>query len=147
MNLAVTWIRALAIAGSALAAGCGTGELNTSGTGSSSSGTSTGNASAAGIWTGTDSASGLGLTGIIDSGGVADFLRSDGTQYGGVAQVSGGTLVIALDVTTQFGTQFGDGSSYGVGTLNATLVAQSSLVGSISFTTSDNNTLSSNWSL
>jgi hypothetical protein len=119
------------------------------GNGLSSSSTSTTitNASAAGIWVGTDSASGLALTGIINAAGLADFIRSDGTQYIGTVQVSGTALAVALDVYTQFGTQFADGSTYAVGTLNATLSTADSISGSVAFTTSANSTVDSTWSL
>jgi hypothetical protein len=135
--------RFLAVMTLALAA-VGCNGSDTTGSSTSSSGAS---ASAAGIWVGTDSASGLALTGIIDSGGLADFIRSDGTQYIGTVQVTGTALAAALDVYTQFGTQFSDGSTYGVGTFNATVATASSLSGALSFTTSANNTVSSNWSL
>ena len=48
---------------------------------SSSSGGDTGTQSATGIWTGTDSVSGLAVTGLIDSGGRAYFIRGDGANY------------------------------------------------------------------
>jgi hypothetical protein len=119
---------------------CGSGGLDLGGTDTMA------NASAAGIWVGTDSASGLNLTGIIDAAGAADFIRSDGTQYFGTAQVAGTALNVALDVYTQFGTQFGDGSTFGVGMLEGT-ISGSSLSGNVSFTTTDNNTVTSTWSL
>jgi hypothetical protein len=117
------------------------------GSSSSTSSTSTTTASAAGIWTGTDSASGLTLTGIVDAAGLADFIRSDGVQYIGPVQVAGTALVVTLNVYAQFGAQFSDGSTYGVGTLNATVTTDSSISGSLDFTTSDNNTGTSTWSL
>jgi len=124
-------------------AGCGGSDLTTSSTSSSSS-TS---ASAAGIWAGTDSASGLALKGIINAAGLADFIRSDGAQYIGTVQISGTALAVALDVYTQFGTQFSDGSTYGVGTLSATVSTGSSISGTVSFTTGASTTVSSTWSL
>jgi len=121
---------------------CGAGGLSTS-----STSTSTTTTSAAGIWVGTDSATGLALTAIINAGGLADVIRSDGTQYVGTVQVSGTALAGALDVYTQFGTQFSDGATYGVGTLNATVSSGSSISGSVNFTTSANTMVSSTWSL
>ena len=44
--------------------------------------------SATGVWSGTDSVTGLGVTAIINSGGQAVFIRSDGIQFTGAAQVS-----------------------------------------------------------
>jgi hypothetical protein len=128
--------------------GCGGGGLGSSDSSSSSSGASGSNASAAGLWTGTDSASGLSLTGIIDAAGVADFIRSDGLQYSGTVEVSGSTLDIALNVNTQYLSDFSDGSTSGVGTLNASFVAGSTLSGKLSFTTAANSVpLTSTWSL
>jgi hypothetical protein len=105
------------------------------------------NASAAGIWTGTDSESGLTVTGIINSAGLSDFIRADGVQYIGTAQVSGTTVAITLDGYAQFGSQFSDGSTYGIGTLNATVSSGTSIDGTLSFTTTDNTMISSTWSL
>jgi hypothetical protein len=122
-------------------AGCGSGSLDLGGSDSNPT-----TASAAGIWVGTDSASGLTLTGIIDAAGAADFIRSDGTQYFGTAQVSGTALDVTLDVYTQFGNQFGDGSTYAVGTFSG-MINGSSLSGNVSFTTTDNNAVMSMWSL
>ena len=90
--------------------------------------------SAAGIWTGTDSASGLELTGFISANGQADFIRSDGVQFVGTAQVSGTTLEIALDGYTQFGYEFPDGSSFGIGTFSGTYSNASSISGGLQFT-------------
>jgi hypothetical protein len=130
-------------------AGCGGGsDLAPGSTSSSSGSTSTGGtASAAGIWQGTDSATGLALTGIVNAAGLADFIRSDGVQYIGTVQVSGTALALALDVYTQFGTDFADSSTYAVGTLNGTVATDSSISGTVSYTTSGNTTVSSNWSL
>jgi hypothetical protein len=139
------WLGVVAMAVALAAGGCGSGDLAGSDGSSSSGGTTS--ASAEGLWQGTDSASGLTLTGIIDAAGAADFIRSDGTQYSGTAQVSADTLIIALDVNTQLGSQFADGSTYGVGTLNATFTAGSSISGTLSFTTSANNTVGSSWAL
>lgn len=136
----------LVLAGMSLAmlalalAGCG-------GSGLSDSSSSATSASAAGIWTGTDSSSGLSLTGIVNSAGVADFIRSDGVQYVGSVQVAGDTLAATLDGYTQFGSQFSDGSISGVGTLNATVSTNSSISGTLSFTTSGNSASSSTWTL
>src|ERR1700728_447992 len=96
--------RFLVIMGLGLASvSCGGGGL-----GSSSTTPPTTNASAAGIWVGTDSASGLALTGVVNSSGLADFIRSDGVQYIGTVQVCGSALALSVDVYTQFGTQFAD---------------------------------------
>ena len=135
------FIDVIAVIGMALcASGCG-------GSSSTSTSSTTANASAAGIWTGTDSASGLTLTGIVNAAGLADFIRSDGVQYVGTVQISGTALAVALNGYTQFGAEFPDGSTYGVGTLNANVSTGSSISGTLTFTTSDNTSTSSTWSL
>jgi hypothetical protein len=122
--------------------GCsGTDDSSTSSTGSTTA------ASPAGIWSGTDSQSGLALIAFINSAGQATFIRADGVQYVGTAQVSGNTLDIALDGYSQFGAEFSDGTSAGVGTLSATVSAATSIEGTLSFTTSAATATSSTWSL
>jgi hypothetical protein len=115
---------------------------------STSSSTSTGvAASPSGIWSGTDSQSGLALTAFINSAGQVDVIRADGVQYVGTVQVSGNDVAIALDGYTQFGAEFPDDSTAGVGTLSATFSASSTISGTFSFTTSANTVTSSTWSL
>lgn len=103
--------------------------------------------SAAGIWTGTDSATNLELTGYIDANGQADFIRSDGVQFVGTAQVSGTTLNIALNGYTQYGYEFSDGSAFGTGSFSGSFASGSTLSGSVDFTTADDTTIDSSWSL
>jgi hypothetical protein len=109
------------------------------------------NASATGVWGGTDSVTGLSVVGYIDSGGNAVFIRADGVQFVGVTQVSGATLVAAVVVYANFdsssGATFKDGSSYGLGTLNGTVVTASTLTLSLSFTTNGGTSGSGSWSL
>lgn len=102
---------------------------------------------AAGIWSGTDSESGLQLTGFINANGQADFIRSDGVQFVGTAQVNGTGLDIALNGYTQYGYQFSDGSTFGTGTLSATFSSGSTISGTLEFTTADNTTIDGSWSL
>ncbi|HEX4050804.1 MAG TPA: hypothetical protein VHY19_08015 [Steroidobacteraceae bacterium] len=103
--------------------------------------------SAAGIWTGTDSATNLELTGYIDANGQADFIRSDGVQFTGTAQVSGTTVNISLSGYTQYGYEFSDGSAFGTGTFSGTVASGSTLSGSVDFTTADDTTIDGSWSL
>jgi hypothetical protein len=124
--------------------GCNSNDL---GFGTSSSSSSSTTASAAGIWTGIDSATGLGMTGLVNADGQADFILSNGVQYVGTAQVAGSALAITLDGYAQFGAAFTDGSTYGVGTFSGTVTSGSSITGTLSFTTSDNTSTSSSWSL
>lgn len=105
------------------------------------------NASATGVWGGTDSVTGMSVSGYIDSGGNAAFIRADGVQFVGVTQVSGGTLVAAVVAYANFGTTFKDGSTYGLGTLNGTVVTGSTLTLSLSFTTNGGTAGSGSWSL
>ena len=109
--------------------------------------TSSTTGTASGIWSGTDSASGEQLTGLINANGLADFMRSDGVQFIGTAQTSGTTLDIALDGYTQYGYEFSDGSTFGTGTFSGTFSSGSTISGSLQFTTEDNSTLTSTWSL
>jgi hypothetical protein len=103
--------------------------------------------SAAGLWTGTDSASGLQLTGFINANGQADFIRSDGVQFVGTAQVSGTTLDISLNGYTQYNYQFSDGSTFGTGTFSGTFGSGSTISGSLQFATGGTTTITSTWSL
>ena len=142
--LTVVFVALLAALG-----GCNTGDLPTLGSSSSSpsSSSSGGNASAAGIWTGVDSASGMAMTAFIDSSGNADFILANGVQYTGTVQVAGTNVAISVEGYPQFGSQFSDTSTYGVGTFNGTVSTGSSLTGTLSFTTSDNTMSTSDWSL
>jgi hypothetical protein len=103
--------------------------------------------SATGVWSGTDSVSGLGVRAIINSGGQAVFIRGDGIQFTGAAQVSTGTLAITVDGYPDFSSTFSDGSDYGIGTLSGTVTTGASLTGSLSFTTNGNSSITGNWSL
>ncbi len=113
----------------------------------SSASTTTATTSAAGIWTGTDSATGLELTGFINANGQADFIRSDGAQFVGTAQLSNTALDLALAGYTQYGYQFSDGSTTGTGTFSGTFSSGSSISGSLQFATADGTTVDSTWSL
>ncbi|HYM43178.1 MAG TPA: hypothetical protein VET46_10485 [Steroidobacteraceae bacterium] len=103
--------------------------------------------SATGIWGGTDSVTGLTVTGYIDSAGEAVFIRGDGVQFAGPAQLSGNTLVAAVVGYANFPSTFSDGSSYGLGTLNGTVASGSTLMLRLSFTTQNGTTESGSWSL
>lgn len=103
--------------------------------------------SATGVWSGTDSVTGLGVTAIINSVGQAVFIRSDGIQFTGAAQVSAGTLAVTVDGYPDFSSTFSDGSDYGIGTLSGTVTSGASLAGSLSFTTNANSPITGNWSL
>ena len=105
------------------------------------------NASATGVWGGTDSVTGLSVAGYIDSAGNAAFIRADGVQFVGATQVSGDTLVAAVVAYTNFGSTFNDGSTYGLGTLNGTVMTGSTLTLSLSFTTNGGTAGSGSWSL
>jgi hypothetical protein len=126
-----------------LIAGCNGGS---SLSGSDSSGTTT-TQSAAGLWSGTDSASGLTMVAVINSTGQADFIRSDGTQFVGTVQVSGGNIASSLGVYVDFGSDFADGSTHGLGTLSGTVTSGGTLTGNVSYTTDAGTAVSSVWSL
>ena len=124
----------------ALFAGCNTDLDN------NSSGTST-DQSATGVWSGSDSVSGLGVTAIINSGGDATFIRSDGVQFTGTVQVSGSALAVTVDGYSDFGSAFSDGSTSGLGTLNGTVTTAASITASLTFTTADSTAITGSWSL
>jgi hypothetical protein len=111
------------------------------------SSTSTTTQSATGVWSGSDSVSGAGVTALINSGGQAEFIRSDGVLFSGSAQVSGSNLVVAVDGYPDFPSAFSDGSGYGVGTLNGTVMSAASLDASLTFTTDNNGSITGTWSL
>jgi hypothetical protein len=113
-------------------------------TGSSSSTT---NQSATGLWSGTDSVSGFTVSALINSAGQATFIRSDGIQFVGSAQVSGSTLAVTVDGYSDFPNAFSDGSTYGIGTLNGAVTTASSITATLAFTTNGNTAISGSWSL
>ena len=138
------WLTLISLAGGLVAlatAGC---DATVYGGGSSPMPT---NASATGIWGGTDSVTGLNVAGYVDSAGEAVFIRSDGVQFAGATQVSGDTLVAAVVAYTNFGSTFNDGSTYGLGTLNGTVVSANTLTLSLSFTTNGGTAETGSWSL
>ena len=103
--------------------------------------------SATGVWSGTDSVSGLGVTAIINSGGQAAFIRSDGILFTGAVQVSASTLAVTLDGYPEFSSAFSDGSDYGIGTLSGTVMTGATLTAALTFMTNANSSISGNWSL
>ena len=111
------------------------------------SGTSTSNASATGVWSGSDSVSGLGVSALINAAGQATFIRSDGVQFTGTVQVSGSTLAVTVDGYSDFGNTFGDGSAYGIGTLNGSVTTASNISLTLTFTTNGGTALTGTWSL
>jgi hypothetical protein len=105
------------------------------------------NASAAGLWSGTDSATGLTIVAVINSTGQADFIRSDGTQFVGTVQVSGDAIATSLGVYVDFGNDFSDGSTHGIGTLSGTVTSGSTLTANVAYTTDGGTAVSGTWSL
>jgi hypothetical protein len=130
----------------AIGAGLILASCNNSTLGDGTSGTTT-NASATGFWSGSDSVSGDTVIALIDAAGQATFIRSDGVQFTGSVQVAGSNLVTAVAGYTDFGAAFSDGSTYGIGTLNGTVVTGTSITATLSFTTNGNTPLSGSWSL
>jgi hypothetical protein len=127
-----------------LIAGCSGGS---SLDGSDSSGSTTTTESATGLWNGTDSATGLTIAAVINSTGQADFIRSDGTQFVGTVQVSGDNIAASLGVYVDFGSQFADDSTHGLGTLSGTVTSGGTLTANVSYTTDAGTAVSSVWSL
>ena len=99
------------------------------------------------MWAGTDSVTGDEVVGIINSGGQATFIRSDGVQFDGTVDVSGSTLAATVTGYTNFNQTFSDGSTYGIGTLDGTVSTGGSLSASLTFTTNGNTSLTGTWSL
>ena len=128
--------------GAALALGGCTG--TDGGTGSTTPPT---NASATGIWSGTDSVTGFSVIGYVNSTGEAVFMRADGAQYAGPTQVSGETVVAAVVGYADFGDQFSDGSTYGLGTLEGSVTTAGTMTLTLSFTTNNGTALGGSWSL
>ncbi len=131
-------------------AGCNCGgdkvcALLTSSTQATAATTTTG--SAAGIWAGSESATGLQLTGLIDTNGQADFIRSDGVQFIGTTSVSGTTLSIRLNGYPQFALTFPDGSTSGTGTFTGSVNSASTISGTLQFATASNTAINGNWEL
>jgi hypothetical protein len=107
----------------------------------------TANQSAVGIWSGTDSATGLAVTAIVNSSGEAEFLRSDGAQFAGTAQITGSSLAVAVDGYSNFSTTFSDGTTTGVGTVSGTVTTSTTMTVTLSFTTSGNTAITGTWTL
>jgi hypothetical protein len=123
-----------------LLAGC-TGSDSDTGT------STTTNQSAVGIWSGTDSVTGLAVTAIVNSSGESAFVRSDGVQFAGTAQVSGSSLAVAVDGYSNFTNTFEDGTTTGVGTISGTVTTSTTMTVSLSFTTSGGTAVTGNWTL
>jgi len=129
----------LALSGGLILGGCNS-------TNDGSGGTTT-TQSATGVWTGTDSVSGDTVIALINSGGLATFIRGDGLQFTGPVQVSGGNFVAAVAGYTDFNSTFTDGSTYGIGTLNGTVTTGQSITASLSFTSNGGTAVTGTWSL
>jgi hypothetical protein len=130
------------VLGAALALGGCTGT-----DGGTGGGTTMTNASATGIWGCTDSVTGLTVIGYVNSTGDAVFMRADGAQFAGPTQVSGETMVAAVVGYADFGNQFSDGSTYGLGTLEGSVTTAGTMTLTLSFTTNNGTALSGSWSL
>ena len=108
---------------------------------------STTDQAATGVWSGTDSVSGFTISALINSAGQASFVRSDGIQFVGSAQVSGSTLAITVDGYSDFPAAFSDGSTYGIGTLNGAVTTLSSITATLTFNTNGGTAIGGSWSL
>jgi hypothetical protein len=117
------------------------------GVGGDTGSSTTTNQSAVGIWSGSDSVTGLAVTAIVNSSGDAEFLRSDGAQFAGTAQVSGSSLAVAVDGYSNFTTTFSDGTTTGVGTISGTVTTSTTMTVNLSFTTSGDTTITGTWTL
>jgi hypothetical protein len=100
-----------------------------------------------GLWTGTDTVSLLTVTGIVDGDGKALFIRSDGLEFVGTLDASGGLVSAGVDGYANYGSTFSDGTTYGAGTLTGTVTAGQSLDLTLQFNTSANMAVSGTWNL
>jgi hypothetical protein len=122
--------------------------------GSGSSNTATDQQSPFGIFTGTDS-SGDAVTAIINTGYSAVFISASKnsagqlvyTQYTGLVASLQSTIDGTLHGYPQALQAFADGSNFGVGTLGGLVTTNTSLSGTFSFTTTDNSTSTTVWTL
>lgn len=138
MRFSQLWLSGSSLTLALLAASCNS---------TSTDSTNTTTQSATGVWSGSDSVSGLGITAIINSAGQATFIRSDGVQFTGSAQVSGSSLAVTVDGYPDFSATFSDGSTYGIGTLDGSVTTGSTLTATLTFTTNDNTAITGTWSL
>lgn len=129
------------LCGALLAGGCNSTLDDATGSGTTTT------QSATGVWTGTDSVTGDTVIALINSGGLGTFIRGDGLQFTGPVQVSGSTLVAAVVGYQDFGNTFSDGSTYGIGTLNGSVMTADSITASLSFTSNGGTAVSGSWSL
>jgi hypothetical protein len=138
MRFSRLWLRGSFLALALLEVGCNATTTDTN---------NTTNQSASGVWSGSDSVSGLGVTAIINSAGQGAFMRSDGVLFTGVTQVSGSSLAVTVDGYPDFSATFSDGSDYGIGTLDGSVMSGTTLTGTLTFTTNGNTSIPGNWSL
>jgi hypothetical protein len=141
------WIRLLGTAVLVTVSGAGLSAASCTTNAGGGTGSMPMDASATGIWSGTDSVSKLAVTALINSAGQAVFIRADGVQFAGTAQVSGNTLAAAVDGYTDFSATFSDGSNFGIGTLNGMVRTGTTLTATLTFTTHGGTHLNGNWSL
>jgi len=96
-------------------------------------------ASPGGFWRGTDSVSGLQVTGLVDESGNFHFLRGDGVQYVGTAEVNQSSLTANIEGFAPLGFQFSDGSRHGTGSIAATLQPRKTITATTKFQTDSGN--------
>jgi len=89
----------------------------------------------------------LPIVGLVAEPGEFHFIRSDGTQFFGNLNVSGGGVSANFTGAAPAGFVFADGSTTGTGSLSGTIQSRISLNGTLNFTTSRGNATTSNISL
>jgi len=112
--------------GSFLLLGCGGGGDNVA-TGGSGNIDETPTQALAGVWSGTDAGTGLAINGIIDESGNLNFFRADGVQYVGTAAATSDSISANFDGYEPIGQTFGDGSTYGSGSISGSLLKRTSM--------------------
>ena len=119
------------VAGATLTA-CGSGDDALD---SSSSSGSTADAYPGGIWVGSDPYSGVGMIGIITESGEFAFYHTDHSGFFGTLTTAGTTTSGSFADVLAIGSAFSDASTYGTGTISATIAARSTITGNTTLTT------------
>lgn len=107
-------------------------------------------AAAAGLWVQDNNDGDAVVLGIVTAAGQSIFIdATDYSQYAGPVTVAGTTYTSVLTGYTNFPATFAanDSSTSGIGSFDATLGSESSLVGALTFTSTGGNSYPATWTL
>jgi hypothetical protein len=90
-----------------------------------------------GIWQGKQPNSDVWVVGIITEAGESRFNQSDGSLYSCTVTTSGNAISCSYNGIAMSGFTYPDGSTYGTGTLQGTIKARQTIIGTTNFTTHD----------